>query len=95
MAGLFRKKVFVANLATRRSRLLTRCKGIRCRSYLSPAFSPNGRHVAILGLGTRTSTISVISVSGEGFSTTIDSGGTEEEGFGSHVGSPTWGPRPR
>jgi hypothetical protein len=26
---------------------------------------------------------------------TFDSGGTEEEGFGTHIGAPAWGPAPR
>ena len=88
-------KVFIANLATGRVKWLTKCEGIRCRSYVAPAFSPDGRRLAVLGLGTRTSTISVIPLTRDGFSATIDSGGTEEEGFGSHVGAPAWGPRPR
>lgn len=88
-------KIFVANLSSGRSKRLTKCEGIRCRGYVSPVFSPDGRHIAVLGLGTRTSSISVLAGDGDGFSSTIDSGGTEEEGFGSHVGAPAWGPLPR
>jgi dipeptidyl aminopeptidase/acylaminoacyl peptidase len=87
-------KIYIANLDSGRVERLTKCEGIRCRSYVSPVFSPDGRHIAILGLGTRTSSISAIPSNGNGFSTTVDSGGVEEEGFGSHVGAPTWGPRP-
>lgn len=76
---------------------LTPCKPFppRCRVYVSPAFSPDGRHIAALGLGRRSSTISVMRSDGSGFVGTVDSGGTEEEGFGSHLGAPAWGPLPR
>jgi Tol biopolymer transport system component len=89
--------IFVSNLAGRQLRRLTPCNPFppRCRTYVHPAFSPDGRHVVALGLGTRTSTISLLHSGGRGIVGTIDSGGTEEEGFGSHVGVPTWGPRPR
>jgi Tol biopolymer transport system component len=88
--------IFVVRVGGKRLRQLTGCKDPpRCRSYVSPAFSPNGRQIVALGLGTRTSTISLIPVEGHGATDSIDSGGVEEEGFGSHVGAPTWGPRPR
>jgi Tol biopolymer transport system component len=93
VVGSLRSSIFVRRVAGGRARPLTHCHDIRCRSYVSPVFSPNGRHIAILGLGTRTSTISVIRSDGGGGWTTIDSGGVEEEGFGSHVGAPSWGPR--
>jgi len=93
VVGSLRSSIAVMRVGGQRVRLLTNCRDIRCRSYVSPVFSPNGRHVALLGLGTRTSTISVIRSDGSGVSTTIDSGGVEEEGFGSHVGAPSWGPR--
>jgi Tol biopolymer transport system component len=87
-------KIFVANLGNGRTRRLTKCEGIRCRGYVSPVFSPDGSQIAVLGLGTRTSTVSTISSDGNGVSATVDSGGTEEEGFGSHVGAPAWGSQP-
>jgi Tol biopolymer transport system component len=86
--------IWVARTGGSGSRRITGCKPFpaRCRTYASPAFSPDGKHIAVLGLGTRTSTISIIRADGGGVSTEVDSGGTEEEGFGSHVGPPTWGP---
>jgi Tol biopolymer transport system component len=85
--------VFVAAASGRHVERLTPCNPFpsRCRTYVEPAFSPDGRQIAVLGLGTRSSTISVIGSDG-GFAATIDSGSTEEEGFGSHVGAPTWAP---
>lgn len=88
--------VFVARADGSRVKRLTPCNPFppRCRGYVSPAFSPNGKRIAVLGLGRRSSTISLIRANGGGVSTTVDSGGTEEEGFGSHVGAPAWGPLP-
>lgn len=88
--------IFVVRTGGHRLRQLTGCKKPpRCRGYVSPVFSPDGRQIAALGLGTRTSTISLIPVGGHGATDSIDSGGTEEEGFGTHVGAPAWGPRPK
>jgi Tol biopolymer transport system component len=76
---------------------LTRCRPFppRCRSYTNPVFSPDGRHLAILGVSTHISTITVIGSRVRGVGSSVDSGGVEEEGFGSHVGAASWGPRPR
>ncbi len=96
MAAGSRSNVFVARAGGFRLHQLTSCKAPpRCRGYVSPVFSPDGSQIAALGLGTRTSTISLIPIRGGGATDSIDSGSTEEEGFGSHVGAPAWGPRPR
>lgn len=89
--------VFVARANGSGVERLTPCNPFppRCRGYFEPAFSPDGGHIAVLGIGRRTSTISVLRGNGDGFTMTVDSGGVEEEGFGSNVGAPTWGPRPR
>ena len=86
--------VFVARANGSGVSRLTPCNPFppRCRGYFNPAFSPDGKHIAVLGLGRRSSTLSIIRSDGRGVSTTIDDGGTEEEGFGSHVGPPAWGP---
>jgi len=95
MAAGSRSNIFVARAGGFRLRQLTSCKKPpRCRGYVSPVFSPDGRQIAALGLGTRTSTISLIPVGGNGATDSIDSGSTEEEGFGIHVGAPAWGPLP-
>ena len=94
MSAGARSNIFVVRTGGSRLRQLTGCRNPpRCRSYVSPAFSPNGRQVAAVGLGTRTSTISLIRSDGRGVTTTVDSGSVEEEGFGSHVGAPAWAPR--
>jgi len=87
--------VFVARIDGSKVRRITPCNPFppRCRSYVNPVFSPDGRQIAALGLGRRTSTVSLIDLGGD-VTRTIDSGGTEEEGFGSHVGAPAWGPLP-
>lgn len=88
--------VFVARADGSRVKRLTPCNPFppRCRGYVDPAFSPDGKRIAVLGLGRRSSTISLIRADGGGVGKTVDSGGTEEEGFGSHVGAPAWGPLP-
>jgi Tol biopolymer transport system component len=87
--------VFVARADGSRVRRLTPCNPFppRCRGYVSPAFSPSGKQIVALGLGRRSSTVALIRLAG-GVGRTIDSGGTEEEGFGTHVGAPAWGPVP-
>lgn len=87
--------VFVARTNGSGVNRLTPCNPFppRCRGYFSPAFSPDGKQIAALGLGRRSSTVTVIDLAG-GVTRTVDDGGTEEEGFGSHVGAPAWGPRP-
>lgn len=87
--------VFVARADGSRVTRLTPCNPFppRCRGYVSPAFSSNGKQIAALGLGRRSSTVALIRLAG-GVGRTIDSGGTEEEGFGTHVGAPAWGPVP-
>jgi TolB protein len=69
------------------------CFGSAC--YTSPAWSPDGTHIAYLSSGRYSSSVDVMRTDGRGFSKQFDEGGTEEEGFGSHVGAPSWGPRPR
>ncbi len=75
---------------------ITHNKGdcFRGRCYTGPAFSPDGRHIVANSGGRYTSTLSVIRTDGSGMKT-FDSGGTEEEGFGTRVGPATWGPAPR
>jgi Tol biopolymer transport system component len=63
--------------------------------YSNPSWSPDGKHIAFHSSGRYSTGVSVIRADGRGFSKEFDSGGTEEEGFGSHVGAPAWGPRPQ
>lgn len=94
-----RSNVLVARADGRRKRVLNPCRrarqGIRCPSYSSPAFSPSGRQVVFRSGGSRTSAIDVVDARRRGTGRSVDSGGTEEEGFGSYVSEPSWGVRPR
>lgn len=89
--------LFVAKIDGKHVRELTHsrhdCFGSAC--YTNPSWSPDGKHIAFLAGGRYSSSISVMRADGRGFSKEFDSGGTEEEGFGSRVGAPGWGPKPR
>jgi Tol biopolymer transport system component len=96
--GVLHSSILVARANGRGVRLLTPCRQrsrIRCASYSQPAFSPDGRQIAVWTGGSRSSSILTIGSRDRGTGRSVDSGGIEEEGFGSHVSSPTWGPRPR
>jgi Tol biopolymer transport system component len=89
--------LFVARMSGKHVRELTHsrhdCFGSAC--YSNPSWSPDGKHIAFLRIGRYSSAVEVMRADGRGFSKEFDSGGTEEEGYGSHVGAPAWGPRPR
>ena len=92
-----RSDIYVAQVKGGRAKRLTRCREtpIRCPRYQHPVFSPDGRHVAFLNSGRRSSSIEVIRSDGKRSIGSFDTAGTEEEGFGSRLGVPAWGPRPR
>jgi Tol biopolymer transport system component len=89
--------LFVAKLNGKHVRELTHsrhdCFGSAC--YTNPSWSPDGTHIAFLAGGRFSSDLEVMRADGRGFSKEFANGGTEEEGFGSHVGAPAWGSRPR
>jgi hypothetical protein len=59
-----------------------------------PVFSPDGTHIAFLEFGRSSSDLQVMRADGRGFAKEFDEAGTEEEGFGSAIGAPAWGPVP-
>ncbi len=78
--------IFIARTSGRHVRYL---RG--SRSGGSPSWAPDGKHIAFLRFGSESSELVVKRADGRGFSNEFDSGGTEEEGYGSHIGAPTWG----
>jgi TolB protein len=63
--------------------------------FADPAFSPDGTHIAFLGIGRSSSDLQVMRTDGRGRAKEFDEAGTEEEGFGSSIGAPAWGPLQR
>jgi Tol biopolymer transport system component len=88
--------IFVAGADGRHVRQLTHnkrdCFSGNCN--LSPAWSPDGKHVAFLAVGRFSSDLEVMRADGRG-EKEFSNGSTEEEGFGTRVGSPSWGPAAR
>lgn len=89
--------LFVARMSGGHIRELTHSRHdcFESACYASPSWSPDGKHIAFLSIGRYSSGVTVMRADGHGFSKEFAEGGTEEEGFGSHVGAPGWGPRPR
>jgi TolB protein len=88
--------IYVARANGKHVRAVTHNKGdcFRGTCYVSPAWAPDGKHIAALGLGRYKSDLEVMRPDGSQ-RREFDSGGTEEEGYGSHVGAPAWGVVPR
>jgi TolB protein len=88
--------IFVAAANGKHVRQLTHnkrdCFSGNCN--LSPAFSPDGKHIAFLAVGRFSSDLEVMRVDGRG-EKEFANGSTEEEGFGTTVGPPSWGPAVR
>jgi Tol biopolymer transport system component len=84
--------IYVARVNGSHVRAVTHNKGdcFRGTCYVSPTWAPDGKHIAALGLGRYKSDLEVMRPDGSRMKE-FDSGGTEEEGYGSHVGAPAWG----
>ena len=84
--------IFVARANGKHVRQLTHnkrdCFSGNCN--LSPAWAPDGRHIAYLAVGRFSSDLEVMRADGSGVKE-FSNGSTEEEGFGSRIGPPSWG----
>jgi TolB protein len=68
---------------------------IRRSCYSFPVWSPDEKHIAALYSGSYSSSLVVLRADGKGYGKTFARSSTEEEGYGSHLGPPSWGPVPR
>jgi TolB protein len=88
--------IFVARSSGRRVRALTNahgtCFGRVC--FHSPSWAPNGRHIAYIASSRYRTELKVMRSDGRR-PRSFASGSIEPEGYGTSVGSPAWGPRPR
>lgn len=82
--------IYIARISGRHVRPLRESQGAG-----SPSWAPDGKHIAFLDWGGESSSVDIIRADERGFAVEFDSGGTEEEGFGTTVGAPGWGTRPR
>jgi Tol biopolymer transport system component len=84
--------IFVANAAGKVLSQLTHnrrsCSSGSCNR--APAWSPDGKHIAFLVIGRYSRDLQVMRADGSGEKEFADAG-TETEGLGSTIGSPTWG----
>jgi Tol biopolymer transport system component len=85
--------IFVAGSNGRHIRQLTHnhrdCFSGGCN--LSPAWAPDGKHIAFLSVGRFSSDLEVMRADGTG-TKEFANGSTEEEGLGTKIGPPSWGP---
>jgi Tol biopolymer transport system component len=87
--------VYVARSTGRHPRQLTHSPTcIHRECYLSPAWAPDGKHIAFLRSSHYDTDLEVMRADGT-HATTFAEAGTEEEGYGSSIGAPTWGVLPQ
>ncbi len=87
--------IYVASSNGRNAHALTSSKHDCFRSicYLSPSWAPDGKHIACLSSSRYDSRLEVMRPDGSQRKE-FASGGTEEEGYGTSLGPPAWGPVP-
>jgi Tol biopolymer transport system component len=83
-------KIFIARMSGRHVRELP-----ESRDGSSPSWAPDGKHIAFLESNSYGSDVQVMRADGRGNEKVFDGGGLEEEGYGTSVGAPGWGARPR
>ena len=88
--------IYVASSNGRRVRALTHnresCHYTAC--FFNPAWAPDGKHIALLSVRRYGTDLEVMKPDGSERKE-FAIGGVEAEGYGTRIGAPTWGPRPR
>lgn len=88
--------IFTAWANGRHVRKVTHSRGncFRGRCYSNPAFSPGGGRIVMLGRSRQSTEIAIVRRNGRHRRTVIEAG-TDDEGYGSTLGAPSWGRLPR
>lgn len=88
--------IFVAKSNGRRVRQLTYSRGSCTKSvcYTGPSWSPSGKHIAFLGKRRYLSDLLVMRADGRNRQS-FAGAGRDAEGYGTEIGAPAWGPKPR
>jgi Tol biopolymer transport system component len=91
------QSIYIAGISGRHLRPLLKppktCIHRSCYSF--PVWSPDEKHIAALYSSSYSSTLVVLRTDGKGYGRTFTRSSTDEEGYGTHIGPPAWGPAPR
>jgi Tol biopolymer transport system component len=91
------QSIYIAGMNGRHLRPLLKppktCIHRSCYSF--PVWSPDEKHIAALYSGSYSSSLVVLRTDGRGYGRTFTRSSTDEEGYGTHIGPPAWGPAPR
>ena len=83
-------KIFIARMSGRHAHELR-----ETRDASNPSWAPDGKHIAFLNANSYGSDVLVMRSDGRGYAKNFEEASVEEEGFGTTVYAPGWGPKSR